>query len=125
MAKKIVFKNLAHSEDESTAGSVGGKRATAIFDAWSVSSGASVSDIAESAAEQTDVEVTDTHVSAYVKGVKTTDPSLFAAMPALRKEAITGRGRQPMKATAGASLLALIAARKAKAESDADSESDS
>ena len=119
---KIKFKNLAHSTDESVMSSVGGKRHSAIFDAWGGSDGANVAEIAESAAENCDVEVTEVHVSAYVKGVKETAPALFKALPAIIKSE-SRRGRTAAQAVPESSLLALLKARQASAD-DSDDESE-
>lgn len=107
---KVKFKNLAHSTDESAASSVGGKRHTAIFDAWSAADGMTIAEIAEVAAEDCDVEVTDVHVSAYVRGVKETAPQLFKALPAIVKSASV-RGRTAAQPVSESSLLAILKAR--------------
>jgi len=116
---KIVFKNVAHSDNETTAASVSGKRHTAIFDAWSESSGASIADIAADAAERTDVDVEEIHVSAYVKGVRETAPSLFKAMPAIVKTE-SKRGRQKAQPVSESSLLAILKARQEIAADESD-----
>lgn len=120
---KIKFKNLAHSADETVKGSVGGKRHTAIFDAWSESSGASVADIAADAESRTDVEVSDIHVNAYVKGVRETAPSLFKAMPAIAKSE-SKRGRSAAQPVSESSLLAILKARKDGADDADDADED-
>lgn len=120
---KIKFKNLAHSSDETVKGSVGGKRHTAIFDAWSESYGANVADIAVDAASRCDVEVEEIHVSAYVKGVKETAPSLFKAMPAIVKSE-SKRGRSPAQPVSESSLLAILKARQESADNADTDESD-
>ena len=120
---KIKFKNLAHSADETVNGSVGGKRHTAIFDAWSESDGANVSDIAADAASRTDVEVEEIHVSTYVKGVRETAPGLFKAMPAIVKSE-SRRGRTAAQPVSESSLLAILKARQESAADADDADED-